>query len=183
MTIKTHYLMESPIGTLTLVNTDGVLSGVYMNEHRHGPTVKEIGDRVRTGFEQAEVELQEYFGNQRTQFTLPLFIGGTPFQKQVWQLLREIPFGETRTYAQLAEGTGNPKAVRAVGLANGRNPISIVIPCHRVIGTDGSLTGYGGGLDRKRLLLELEGVSFARDGHIHMGPASTPTQLFPVASM
>lgn len=159
MATKTHSLMESPIGTLTLVNTDGVLSGLYMSEYRHGPRPGEtLGERVRRGFEQAEEELREYFDRQRTRFAIPLAMEGTEFQKSVWERLCAIPFGETRTYGQIAEEIGNPKSVRAVGLANGRNPISIVVPCHRVIGSDGSLTGYGGGLERKRFLLELEGA-------------------------
>jgi methylated-DNA-[protein]-cysteine S-methyltransferase len=159
MSIKEYFLMESPLGTLTLVNTDGVLSGLYMPEHKRGPRPEALGTRVRSGFEQAVSELQEYFGKNRTQFTLPLAPEGTDFQQRVWKILRSIPHGETRTYAQLADAIGNPAAIRAVGLANGRNPISIVVPCHRVIGSDGSLTGYAGGLDRKRFLLELEGAA------------------------
>lgn len=158
MTAKTHYVMESPVGPLTLVHTEGALSGVYMSQYRHGPRTGEFGERVCGGFEQEESELREYFERQRTKFTIPLWMEGTSFQRAVWELLREIPFGETRSYAQIAEAMGNPRSVRAVGLANGHNPISIVIPCHRVIGSDGSLTGYGGGLERKKFLLELEGA-------------------------
>lgn len=158
MATKTHFLMESPIGTLTLVNTDGVLSGLYMSVFRHGPIADALGEQVRRGFEQAEAELREYFDRRRTEFTIPLAMEGTSFQKDVWRRLCAIPFGKTRTYGQIAEEIGNPKAVRAVGLANGRNPISIVVPCHRVIGSDGSLTGYGGGLERKKFLLDLEGA-------------------------
>lgn len=159
MSIKEHLLMESPLGTLTLVNTDGVLSGIYMSEHKRGPRPEMLGTRVRSGFEQAVFELQEYFEKRRTEFTIPLAPEGTAFQQSVWKQLRGIPYGETRTYAQLADALGNRAAIRAVGLANGRNPISIVVPCHRVIGSDGSLTGYAGGLDRKKLLLELEGAA------------------------
>lgn len=159
MSIKEHLLMESPLGTLTLVNTDGVLSGIYMSEHKRGPRLETLGMRVRSGFEQAVSELQEYFEKRRTVFTIPLAPEGTDFQQRVWKQLRNIPYGETRTYAQLADAIGNRAAIRAVGLANGRNPISIVVPCHRVIGSDGSLTGYAGGLDRKKLLLELEGAA------------------------
>jgi methylated-DNA-[protein]-cysteine S-methyltransferase len=162
MAIKTHCRVESPIGTLTLVNTDGILSGLYMNEHRHGPDGEELGERVGRGFEQCEEELREYFARQRTAFTIPILMQGTPFQKQVWERLRAIPYGQTRSYLQLAEEVGNVKAVRAVGLANGRNPISIVVPCHRVIGSNGSLIGYGGGLERKQILLELEGAVASR---------------------
>jgi methylated-DNA-[protein]-cysteine S-methyltransferase len=158
MGTKTHFLMESPIGVLTLINSDGVLSGLYTGEHRRGPGAEELGERAHMGFERAEAELREYFEGRRRRFTIPLAIGGTTFQREVWKRLCEIPFGETRTYGQIAEEIGNAKAVRAVGLANGRNPISIVVPCHRVIGSDGSLTGYGGGIERKRFLLELEGA-------------------------
>jgi methylated-DNA-[protein]-cysteine S-methyltransferase len=157
MAMRTHLLIESPIGTLTLVNSDGVLSGLYMQLHRHGPGNEGIGELARSGFEQAEEELREYFDGRRREFTLPLAMEGTSFQREVWQRLCAIPFGETRTYGQIAAAMGTPKAVRAVGLANGRNPISIVVPCHRVIGSDGSLTGYGGGLERKTFLLKLEG--------------------------
>jgi methylated-DNA-[protein]-cysteine S-methyltransferase len=106
--------------------------------------------------DRAAAQLGEYFAGDRTEFDLPLEPAGTPFQRSTWLALREIPYAETINYGQLALRVGNPKASRAVGLANGRNPISIVVPCHRVIGADGSLTGYGGGLDRKRLLLDLE---------------------------
>jgi methylated-DNA-[protein]-cysteine S-methyltransferase len=162
MPIKEHFLLESPLGTLTLVNTDRILSGLYLPDHKRGPKPEALGVRARTGFEQSVVELQEYFDRQRTQFTLPLALEGTSFQQSVWRLLRDIPYGETRTYAQLADEIGNRAAIRAVGLANGRNPVSIVVPCHRVIGSDGGLTGYAGGLDRKKFLLELEGATRSR---------------------
>jgi methylated-DNA-[protein]-cysteine S-methyltransferase len=104
----------------------------------------------------AETELNEYFASRRNTFTVPLDMRGTYFQKQVWEALLSIPFGETRTYGQLAKQLGNPKATRAVGAANGRNPIAIVVPCHRVIGFSGKLTGFAGGLDAKAHLLKLE---------------------------
>ena len=154
--MKEHFLMESPLGILTLVNTDGVLSGLYMDGHVRGPGVETIGPRARSGFDAAVEQLREYFARQRTRFTLPVAPTGTEFQRRVWDLLIAIPYGETRTYAQLADAIGNRAAIRAVGSANARNPISVVVPCHRVIGSNGSLTGYGGGLDRKRALLELE---------------------------
>ena len=103
-------------------------------------------------------QLEEYFAGRRRQFDLPLDLHGTEFQKRCWQELLKIPYGETRSYADVARAIGNPSAVRAVGLANGQNPIAIIVPCHRVIGSDGSLTGYGGGLETKRKLLELEGA-------------------------
>jgi methylated-DNA-[protein]-cysteine S-methyltransferase len=158
MPMINHFFLDSPLGTLTLVNTDGLLSGLYMECDSAASRTTMLGCRsvAGAGFEAAAEELREYFDRQRTQFSLQVMRSGTPFQRRVWDLLLTIPYGETRTYAQVAEAIGNRAAVRAVGLANGRNPISIVVPCHRVIGSDGSLTGYGGGLDRKRFLLELE---------------------------
>jgi methylated-DNA-[protein]-cysteine S-methyltransferase len=107
-------------------------------------------------FAEAEAQLRSYFAGERTTFDLPLAPRGTPFQLRVWEALREIPYGETATYGELAAAVGKPSAVRAVGAANGSNPIAVIVPCHRVIGADGTLTGYGGGLERKRILLDLE---------------------------
>lgn len=160
-----HTVIDSPIGPLTLVGTDGVLTGVYMDAQRHAPNVAAFGPRVTRGFEAATEQLADYFAGRRTDFTLPLSLTGTDFQRQVWQALRTIPYGATWTYAQLTEAIGRGRErIRAVGAANGRNPVSIVVPCHRVIGSDGSLTGYGGGLDRKRFLLDLERSARHRDG-------------------
>lgn len=153
-----HLLHESPLGTLTLVRSNGVLSGLYMEQHRHGPA-SPPGTRVRFGFEAITQQLDEYFARQRTVFAIPVAPHGTPFQRRVWSLLQSIPYGETWSYLDLAIALGAPTATRAVGAANGRNPISIVIPCHRVIGANGSLTGYGGGLERKQYLLQLEDAS------------------------
>ncbi len=146
--------MESPIGELTLLGDEGALTGVWM-----GPKEPEPG-WVRDDEALAEpvAQLEQYFAGDRTEFELELAPRGTEFQQRVWNLLREIPYGETTTYGALALELGNPRSVRAVGLANGRNPLPIVVPCHRVIGADGSLVGFGGGLPRKRALLELEGV-------------------------
>jgi methylated-DNA-[protein]-cysteine S-methyltransferase len=157
MPMINHFFLDSPLGRLTLVNTDGLLSGLYMERDSAVPRMM-FGSPspAGAGFEAAAEELREYFDRERTQFSIRVMAGGTPFQRRVWDYLMTIPYGETRTYAQVAEAIGNGAAVRAVGLANGRNPVSIVVPCHRVIGSDGSLTGYGGGLDRKRFLLELE---------------------------
>jgi methylated-DNA-[protein]-cysteine S-methyltransferase len=155
-----HFLLDSPIGTLTLVKTDGVLSGLYMG------TDADRSARLRayadSGFEDVVQELEEYFKRERTVFTIPIAPVGTPFQQRVWTELRTIPYGETRSYRQLADAIGNRSAMRAVGAANGRNPISIIVPCHRVIGSNGTLVGYGGGLERKRFLLELEQATFSR---------------------
>jgi methylated-DNA-[protein]-cysteine S-methyltransferase len=159
-----HVIIDSPIGPLTLVAADGMLIGLYLDaprsgSTRHQPDADVIGapaDPASEPFAAAAEQLAAYFAGRLTDFTLPLAPAGTPFQRRVWAGLQEIPYGETWSYGQLASKIGNPAAVRAVGLANGRNPIAVVIPCHRVIGSDGSLTGYGGGLDRKRFLLDLE---------------------------
>lgn len=151
-------MSSSPIGELTLVSDDGMLCGLYMMEHSHPPKSADLGPRVSTGFEAVTGQLAEYFAGERAEFTVPLALRGTDFQRQVWALLEKIPFGSTRSYADLAHELGNPAAIRAVAAANGRNPVSIIVPCHRAIGSDGSLVGYAGGLSRKRFLLELEGV-------------------------
>ena len=157
-TIRSYTVVESPVGPLTLVAEDGRLVGLYMHDQRHRPEAPTFGQRDDTAepFEAAREQLAEYFAGERTTFDLPLAPHGTPFQRSVWAALQEIPYAKTWSYGELAEHIGNPKASRAVGLANGRNPIGIVIPCHRVIGRSGSLTGYGGGLERKRSLLDLE---------------------------
>jgi methylated-DNA-[protein]-cysteine S-methyltransferase len=152
-----HYTtVDSPIGELTLVGDEDGLAGLYMEVHRHGPARDPAWRRDHAPLAQAADQLEQYFAGERTEFDLPLAPRGTDFQLRVWQLLREIPYGETTTYGTLADRLGNPRTVRAVGLANGRNPISIVVPCHRVIGADGSLVGFGGGLERKRALLAHE---------------------------
>ena len=148
--------MDSPVGQLTLVGTDGALSGLYMTEQRYRPAEAIFGDRDDTLFADVVTQLDEYFAGERTEFTVRLAPRGTAFQKQVWAALREVPYGETVTYRELAERIGRPSAARAVGHANGHNPISIIVPCHRVVGAAGDLTGYGGGLPRKRYLLDHE---------------------------
>lgn len=150
-------VMDSPIGPLRLVSDGQCLCGVYMgDEQAEHPT--RPGHDVPV-LREAVSQLEAYFGGALHAFDLPLCAQGTAFQRRVWKALREIPYGTTVSYGTLAARIGQPKASRAVGLANGRNPISIVVPCHRVIGADGSLTGYGGGLPRKRWLLNHEGVS------------------------
>lgn len=153
-----HTVIGSPEGELTLVARDGVLSGLYMERQRHRPAFETFGERDETPFAEARRQLDEYFAGERTEFELPLSLRGTPFQRLVWDELTRIPYGETISYGELAERIGRPSASRAVGLANGKNPVGIVVPCHRVIGSGGDLTGYGGGIDRKRRLLELEGA-------------------------
>ncbi|WP_055563418.1 methylated-DNA--[protein]-cysteine S-methyltransferase [Streptomyces atriruber] len=153
---RLHTLTDSPYGPLTLVATDGVLSGLYMTEQRHRPPEETFGDRDPAPFGEVISQLDAYFAGELTEFDVPLRLDGTPFQRTVWHGLQQIPYGETRTYGELAEALGKPNASRAVGLANGKNPIGVIVPCHRVIGANGSLTGYGGGLDRKQRLLAFE---------------------------
>lgn len=156
---RTHAVLDSPVGPLTLVADDGVLCGLYVDEQRHRPPAERFGVRVPTSdepFATAAKQLAAYFAGELTEFDLPLALHGTPFQRRVWTALRKIPYGETVSYGELAQEIGRPTAARAVGLANGRNPICIIVPCHRVIGSAGSLTGYGGGIERKRYLLDLE---------------------------
>ncbi|MDT0462979.1 methylated-DNA--[protein]-cysteine S-methyltransferase [Streptomyces gibsoniae] len=154
--MKQHTLIDSPYGPLTLVADDGVLCGLYMVGQRHRPPEETFGDRDAAPFGAAAEQLAAYFAGELKEFTLELRMAGTPFQRSVWQQLKEIPYGETRSYGELADALGNPGASRAVGLANGKNPIGIIVPCHRVVGANGSLTGYGGGLDRKKRLLDFE---------------------------
>ncbi|WP_030418745.1 methylated-DNA--[protein]-cysteine S-methyltransferase [Streptomyces sp. SCSIO 75703] len=154
--MKRHTVTDSPCGPLTLVAEDGVLCGLYMSDQRHRPPEETFGVPDEAPFAEAKRQLAAYFAGELREFTLALRLDGTPFQRSVWQRLRTIPYGETRTYGQLAADLGTPAASRAVGLANGRNPVGIVVPCHRVVGARGALTGYGGGLPRKRRLLALE---------------------------
>ncbi|GGT92699.1 methylated-DNA--[protein]-cysteine S-methyltransferase [Streptomyces coeruleorubidus] len=154
--MKHHTVTDSPYGPLTLVADDGVLCGLYMTDQRHRPPEETFGTRGDTLFAETEEQLKAYFAGELKEFTVELRLTGTPFQSRVWDRLRRIPYGETRTYGELADALGAPAASRAVGLANGRNPIGIIVPCHRVIGANGSLTGYGGGLERKQRLLDFE---------------------------
>ncbi len=143
---------ETPIGPLTLHAHDGALTGVWMQDAKGAP--ERLDDRPPLA--EARRQFEAYFAGELTAFELPLAPEGTPFQLRVWDELRRIPYGETISYGELARRVGKPSAARAVGLANGRNPLPIVVPCHRVIGADGALTGFGGGIERKRRLLELE---------------------------
>lgn len=152
----TYSILDSPVGELTVVARDGALVGLYMQEHSPAPSRAGWGARVDDALPAASEQLRAYFAGQLRTFDLPLAPAGTEFQRRVWGLLRAIPYGETRTYGELAAQMGRPGASRAVGLANGRNPISIVVPCHRVIGSSGKLTGYAGGVERKAFLLALE---------------------------
>lgn len=153
-----YKVMDSPVGKLKLVASDQGLVAILWEKDR--PRRVRLGELVEDEKSsmlcETERQLQEYFAGKRKTFSLPLDMRGTPFQNDVWEALLAIPYGETKSYGQLAKQLGNPKAVRAVGAANGRNPISIVVPCHRVIGASGKLTGFAGGLDTKAHLLDLE---------------------------
>ena len=155
---RSHAVVDSPVGPLTLVAADGVLAGLYMTEQRHLPPREVFGEPAEDDepLAEAAAQLREYFAGGRTAFDLELATHGTAFQRRVWAALQDIPYGQTVSYLQLADRIGQPSASRAVGLANGKNPIGIIVPCHRVVGADGGLTGYGGGIDRKRFLLAHE---------------------------
>jgi len=155
----THTIIDSPIGPLTLVRSERGITGLYMPDHRPAPDEATFGVRDDAGFADAAQQLGEYWAGERRAFDLDLDPDGSPFQLRVWEALRSIPYGETRSYGWIAASIGQPTAVRAVGLANSRNPISIVVPCHRVVGSTGSLTGYAGGVERKRFLLDHEAGS------------------------
>jgi methylated-DNA-[protein]-cysteine S-methyltransferase len=151
-----HYrTIDSPIGPLALAGRGRVLTHLRMLDQTYEPDRSDWVHDERA-FPDAVDQLQAYFAGERTDFDLELGLVGSDFQRRVWQALLTIPYGETRSYGQIAAQIGAPGAARAVGLANGHNPIAIIVPCHRVIGASGSLTGYGGGLDRKRSLLEME---------------------------
>jgi methylated-DNA-[protein]-cysteine S-methyltransferase len=161
MTTTTHTTIDTPLGELTLVAESGALSGVYFPGHWTRPVPATFGTRSAPGFEcfgHIERQLAEYLAGERRSFDLPTSTNGDAFQRQVWALIDQIPYGQTSTYGQLARELGSPTLARRVGNAVAHNPISVVVPCHRVIGKDGNLTGYAGGLHRKRFLLELEGA-------------------------
>ncbi len=149
-----HTFFDSPVGPLLLLSDGRALTGLFMND----PSVPEesVRDDDATPFPMVKAQLTEYFAGERTEFDVPLALKGTTFQRVVWAHLRDIPYGATISYGELARRIKEPKASRAVGAANGKNPISIIVPCHRVIGASGKLTGYGGGLPNKKILLDLE---------------------------
>lgn len=151
-----YSVVESPIGQLLLAGRDTTLEVLWFLHGRRPATLDPSWRLVPDAFEGVARQLTEYFAGTRTAFDIDVAPQGTEFQRRVWQALREIPYGETISYGELARRLGDVKAVRAVGLANGANPIAIVIPCHRVIGANGSLVGFGGGLPTKRALLDLE---------------------------
>lgn len=152
--MKSAWHYDFPIGTVWIAEEDGVLRFLLFGNDTD--RIKDFAEGETPLLKKAADQLDEYFSGTRKVFDLPLLMEGTGFQKSVWEALRTIPFGETRSYQDIAVLIGNPDAVRAVGMANNRNPIAIIVPCHRVIGKDGSMVGFGGGLPIKRFLLELE---------------------------
>ncbi len=154
-----HRRLESPLGELRLVGEDDTLTGVYFPGQRTRPDTTRLHPRSDTGLDEVVRQLGEYFAGERTMFELPTRAAGDRFALRVWGLIEEIPYGRTATYGDLAQAFGGPSLARAVGAAVGRNPLSVIVPCHRVVGSDGKLTGYAGGLARKRFLLDLEAPS------------------------
>lgn len=150
------FVYVTPAGKITITAENDAITGIHFGENPQGELLETPLIRKTYG------QLCEYFDGKRKTFDLPLKAEGTPFQKKVWQALTEIPYGETRTYKEIAHAVGNEKACRAVGLANNKNPIGIIIPCHRVVGSNGNLTGYAGGLHAKQFLLNLEGLTKLR---------------------
>jgi methylated-DNA-[protein]-cysteine S-methyltransferase len=154
--VTTARTVATPIGPLLLVGDGEVLRGIYFPEHRPVPRLPPHLRTVDDGFDVVVAQLEEWFSGARTRFDIALALDGTELQQQVWRALLDIPYGETRTYGELATQLGRPNAARAIGHAVARNPVSVVVPCHRVVGRDGTLTGYAGGVDRKRALLVIE---------------------------
>src|SRR5258706_13026130 len=152
-------ILKSPKGTFVSSGKDGALTGLYFDRQRHAPAIGDdwIEDPRARPFEQCARQIGEYFDGKRTSFDLPLAPEGSQFQRKVWMQIARIPYGERITYSELAKRAGAPGSARAAGAATGRNPISIVVPCHRVVGADGSLTGYSGGVPRKAKRLGMEG--------------------------
>jgi methylated-DNA-[protein]-cysteine S-methyltransferase len=167
----THTTIHTPLGELTLVADDGTLSGVYFPGHWTRPDPATFGERSDRGFEEVERQLAQYFTGERTRFELPTSAAGDAFQRRVWELIDRIPYGQTTTYGELARELGNPTLARRVGGAVAHNPLSVIVPCHRVVGKSGKLTGYAGGLPRKEFLLVLEGALAESDRSEESMPA------------
>ena len=156
----------SPIGELTLVADDGRLTGVYFPHHWYRPDPATFGGHAEAGFGEVQRQLAEYFAGERQSFDLPLDARGDEFQRHVWELIGRIPYGQTATYGDLARELGGQVLAKDVGAAVGRNPLSVIVPCHRVVGKGGRLTGYAGGLARKRFLLDLEESAAGKAGKL-----------------
>jgi len=172
----THTNIDTPLGHLTLVAHEGALSGVYFPGHWTRPDPALFGARSDQGFEDAERQLGEYFTGERRAFTLPTSAAGDAFQRSVWALIERVPPGQTTTYGDIARTLGGATLARAVGGAVARNPLSIIVPCHRVVGKNGQLTGYAGGLHRKRFLLDLEAAVDASEAQLRLD-AFAPTSF------
>lgn len=151
-----HTIIDSPLGELTVVAEDRVLTGLYFPNHWYRPDRGRFGTRDDQGFDEVAHQLKEYFAWQRTEFDLPMRAGGSEFQRDAWAQVARIPYGETTTYGDIATALNVPSQAREVGAAIGRNPLCVLVPCHRVVGKNGKLTGYAGGLKRKQFLLGLE---------------------------
>ena len=163
MATRYWHEVDSPVGPLLLTSDGAALTRVHFQSPGRPLRPERTWQHDKSPFKTACAQLKEYFAGRRRDFSVRLSLAGTDFQRMVWQALQAIPYGETITYGELARRIGQPTAARAVGLANGSNPVPIIVPCHRVIGADGSLTGFGGGLRTKRHLLELEGASCVAD--------------------
>lgn len=150
--------LETPVGKVLLVGDGTIVHAIYWDVYKHTPAPSPDWIENKSQFEPVIEQLATYFARKRTEFDVPFLATGTPFQKRVWQELSKIGYGETRTYQQIADAIGSPTAVRAVASAIGRNPLSILVPCHRVLGSTGKLSGFAGGIESKRMLLQLEGV-------------------------
>jgi methylated-DNA-[protein]-cysteine S-methyltransferase len=156
--VRRHALIDSPIGVLALVEEEGRLAALSVESARRGPVPESFGVRDDDAAASVQEQLGEYFDGRRQEFDADVVLHGTPFQQRVWHALIAIPYGRAGTYGQIARAIGAPKAAQAVGAANARNPVSLLIPCHRILGANGRLTGYAGGMDRKEFRLRLEGV-------------------------
>ena len=165
---------KTPRGRMLLVSSVNGLAGVYFVGQRHYPRLSDGWKRDRRGMQHAKRELLEYFAGKRKRFSVPLDPQGTPFQQAVWREIAKVGFGETMTYAELARRAGHPGSARAAGAATGRNPLGIIVPCHRIVGTDGSLTGYAGGLSRKKAFLALEAATSRRSSRSAAAAAARP---------
>lgn len=161
-----HTIIDSALGELTLVADGAALTGLYFPKHWYPPDPRTIGPRDDAGFDEARHQIEEYLDGRRTTFDLPIEPRGDDFQQSIWSRLQQIGFGETTTYGAIAEEMGDRSLARRVGGAVGRNPLSMIIPCHRVVGVDGKLTGYAGGLGRKAWLLDLEAPAEVRAGRL-----------------
>ena len=176
-TIMYYSFIDSPLGRMCVQGDGQFVIGLYMPAHKGWRGPDPSWQESDAPFVSVRQQLAEYFTGERQQFDLPLKLAGTPFQQRVWQELIRIPFGTTITYAELAQRVGQPTAPRAVGHANGRNPISIIVPCHRVIGANGKLTGYAGGVDKKQWLLAWErGATATERGHLFAAATKLPAK-------